>query len=1111
MPPSGYTQVFGEEFSGSSLPSGWRLGYYFNNSVPSGAVTVSGDALHLTWTRGGSSNDISISTNASWKYGYFEARMKWNPTTGAWPAFWMIPFGGSGLTGEIDIFEGQGDDAGAFFGSIHEWNGSSHLWVNTPNRYPISVDWTQYHTYGILWEPGGVFTWYLDGSAIHSATAAGPHPEVFDNENCFVILSMQEGANWSVGNLSGVSANSLTLDVDYFRGYQQGISGAPVITSFTATPSSGITSGDTVTLNWAQTGATTLTLNPGGIDVTGTTSTTVTVTATTTFQLIAANGSGSTTNSVGATLAGSGGGTSTAGGSTGGGVGTVLTFAPSSNPSYAGILHRSMIRIDWEMSTAQTVTVWKNFGTSLAVQVGGSTTTGAQNTWIRDVANGDVFSLRSAGGSTLASFTETVVQISTSFSSGFSPWAPGGWLASTSYPQGTFIIDSNGNLEIATQATTGTSGVGAHPIWPLITGDSIHDGSVIWQQRGPATAIHTLTGTLTWNVTGAPQDLITPLGLPDSVGLWTSSDFLTPPTYPIYGPTPPASAPITGIPLGVFQTPATGSSLASYMGSVATSGTLNLGIFNDFGPGALVGWVQPGARFYLTWSSADAIAAGALFSDAGAYFTLGTTDAPNSLVDYFLADPATILTFGTNTGTTTLKWKTTFDKVAIVYGTPQLAHPYIPDLVSNTTAHGNLVAAIDHRAKPVGVGQDFWQITLNGWVPNGGLFLLYDASTWNIENFADASNAGVAVVPFLRASLVVSVRNNSAVLTLIPNPIDAVSGSGAATLSWNAPDATAVTIRRDNAVTGATVATGGSTGSVSLTGLVTGTQFFLIDTTTGLLLRTLSAAVRPAPPSFVASSNPVPVSGLTYSTTLSWSGGPGSVTIRADDPLSGTVVTTGGASGSISVNQTLILNGRVFFLTDASGNVLSQVVVTLLYTGSLPTLFGLPIPDPTLALTAPVSGTAPIFPVDPDYAFQKSREWKTNILEFAPKLIKQATILREIPEISFDIGLAVQQGSLQSTALTTTKFRKIYAFYLQQKGSALPFYFFDPILWGEAEYTPVNYREDPLTRLTSPGTGVNPAPTIGRYIMRFAEDNLNFERFALLLVKSQLKLTGLAG
>ncbi len=76
------------------------------------------------------------------------------------------------------------------------------------------------------------------------------------------------------------------------------ISGAaPEITSFTSSVPI-IPSGVTADLNWVVVGADSITLDPGMIDVTGTSTTNVTVTQTTTYTLSATNGFGTTTAQV---------------------------------------------------------------------------------------------------------------------------------------------------------------------------------------------------------------------------------------------------------------------------------------------------------------------------------------------------------------------------------------------------------------------------------------------------------------------------------------------------------------------------------------------------------------------------------------------------------------------------------------------------------------------------------------------------------------------------------------------------------------------------------------------------------------------------------------------
>jgi hypothetical protein len=73
--------------------------------------------------------------------------------------------------------------------------------------------------------------------------------------------------------------------------------GFPTISSFTASPIK-ITPGQSLTLSWTVTGATSLKLDPGSINVTGQTSRSVSPTASTTYQLTAINNVGSVNRNV---------------------------------------------------------------------------------------------------------------------------------------------------------------------------------------------------------------------------------------------------------------------------------------------------------------------------------------------------------------------------------------------------------------------------------------------------------------------------------------------------------------------------------------------------------------------------------------------------------------------------------------------------------------------------------------------------------------------------------------------------------------------------------------------------------------------------------------------
>lgn len=242
---SGYRLAFQDNFRALDLSkdqSGnhtWYPNVFFeHNRPPLENIEASDSGLSLTWRSTQGSSDTSIETSSptgkyshAWKYGYFEVRMKWQAVPGAWPALWMIPvesaqgvdfYNGQHDSGEVDIFEGQGDHPSTFYGTIHHWIGGKQVESSGDgpprNAFGLSYrnDFSQYHTYGLLWEPGKM-TWFYDDKPLHSEKT---YP-VFDRRRYMLILAMQEGAKWVAGDRSGVSANAMTMKVDWVRVWQK--------------------------------------------------------------------------------------------------------------------------------------------------------------------------------------------------------------------------------------------------------------------------------------------------------------------------------------------------------------------------------------------------------------------------------------------------------------------------------------------------------------------------------------------------------------------------------------------------------------------------------------------------------------------------------------------------------------------------------------------------------------------------------------------------------------------------------------------------------------------------------------------------------------------------
>lgn len=239
---AGYTHlVFNDDFKNFDLsPDGsgihrWYQGLDWDKNLPpQSQITTDQDGLTLKWI---SSQlqvpcETSIQTLAldrsrarTWRHGYFEFKIKWDPVPGSWPSIWMTSarahlYPGSEPLGEIDIFEGQGGDVvPTFYGTIHRSTGSRAGVTDATNSNSVQqvagTDWRQWHVIGILWRPG-VVTWYLDNRPLMTAATFATN----ENEDLFLVLGSQEGVNWVYCNMKGVSARELHLHVQWVHIYQ---------------------------------------------------------------------------------------------------------------------------------------------------------------------------------------------------------------------------------------------------------------------------------------------------------------------------------------------------------------------------------------------------------------------------------------------------------------------------------------------------------------------------------------------------------------------------------------------------------------------------------------------------------------------------------------------------------------------------------------------------------------------------------------------------------------------------------------------------------------------------------------------------------------------------
>ena len=167
------------------------------------------------------------------RYGYYECRCRLQQKPGWWSAFWMqAPMQGASLDArragiEHDIMESF--EPGKVIPHCFHFNGYGAERVSfrvprvkTNAAATIALDKTQYHVFGLLWEPDG-YTLYVDGRRHGPKVGKGANEAVSETEE-FILLTTE--AKWFRKNhMTGPGDPALPdalgddFAVDYVRVY----------------------------------------------------------------------------------------------------------------------------------------------------------------------------------------------------------------------------------------------------------------------------------------------------------------------------------------------------------------------------------------------------------------------------------------------------------------------------------------------------------------------------------------------------------------------------------------------------------------------------------------------------------------------------------------------------------------------------------------------------------------------------------------------------------------------------------------------------------------------------------------------------------------------------
>ncbi len=240
LPPPGYVIVWQDEFDGTSLDatrwtpfSGPRL----DSIATPNALDVRNGILTLTtYTQAGVHYTGFLSTEGKFaaRYGYYEARIRFDDAPGSWCAFWLqsptigVPLGDPAHAGvEADVVEHRVTDQGGWDAlrdmvalnlnwdgyDVHKQNVQKVMAL--PDGSPIQGQW---HTFAVLWTASG-YTWYVDDVQLWTSAAAVSQR----TEDLRLTCEVADGS-WAgyvpKGGYGPKATSAAKMEVDWVRVWQ---------------------------------------------------------------------------------------------------------------------------------------------------------------------------------------------------------------------------------------------------------------------------------------------------------------------------------------------------------------------------------------------------------------------------------------------------------------------------------------------------------------------------------------------------------------------------------------------------------------------------------------------------------------------------------------------------------------------------------------------------------------------------------------------------------------------------------------------------------------------------------------------------------------------------
>lgn len=201
---AGFTsEVFFDDFDELHLadrhqgrqPMSWYNSLWYQPERPRDSFSVEDGVLRIM--SGENGEDASLATisrdgetGSRFRFGYFEARMRWEDDPEIWAALWLFSYShmkgsDNGNWCEIDIVESMRPKF--FSGTVHDWQNFRSI-HNANNSYFLGNNYTPngWHTYGAMIQRDSI-TWFFDSKPIFSAHTPPPCRE----QELFLVLTSQ--------------------------------------------------------------------------------------------------------------------------------------------------------------------------------------------------------------------------------------------------------------------------------------------------------------------------------------------------------------------------------------------------------------------------------------------------------------------------------------------------------------------------------------------------------------------------------------------------------------------------------------------------------------------------------------------------------------------------------------------------------------------------------------------------------------------------------------------------------------------------------------------------------------------------------------------------------